>query len=392
MDMPSIGQPVRLDVDTDWEAVKESLSPILQKIEDGKKQYKTSYSFPNMNDRLSMFISSKMLMFWCFQAGMVTAAASTMAAAANTGAQGIGVKGAKLLLDLNLQDFAKKVVTKMARENQATAAGKLNLAAVNMGAGSLVTQLSAALLCAGHVSEAVEITAAFWDAAEESGMEPDVAAASAAPAVVQAVDAGHAVVVAAVQKELLEKEYTSLVIWLTVAVAKIEGRPDVVAAGTWAAMQGPSGSELASNVAAMTMVEGHYDVAASSAGKLYDLAGEESYRVVHVLAAAAKQAVGVRQGRAVVAVSELLIAEGREALVASSVAWMVENGDSDVAGKISMQAVAERKFGLMQKLVAEMVSQGKTKAAAMVAGAMGKDIWLKTLGKADSTVVELKIG
>ena len=49
MDMPSIGQPVRLDVDTDWEALKESLWAILQKIEDGKKQYTNLYSFPNMN-------------------------------------------------------------------------------------------------------------------------------------------------------------------------------------------------------------------------------------------------------------------------------------------------------------------------------------------------------
>lgn len=317
---------------------------------------------------------------------MVAAAASTMATAANAGAEGVGVQGAKLLLELNLHDFAHKVVRKMAQDKHATAAGKLNLAAVNMGAASLVTQLSAALLCAGHVSEAVEITAAFWDAAEESGMEPAVAAASAAPAVVQAVDAGHAAVVAAVQRELLEKEYIPLVIWLTVAVARMEGRPDVVASGTWAAMQCPGGIELAANVACLTMLDGHYDVAAASAGKLYDLAGKERDRVVQVLGAAAKQAVTVRQDFAVVAVSELLIDDGKEWLVAASVAWMVENGDSSDAAKVSMCAVREKKFGLVKTLVAEMISQGKMSAAAAVAGAMGKDVLQMALGRADSTV------
>lgn len=41
MDVSHIDHPVRLDIDADWEALKESLSAILQKIQDGKRHIST---------------------------------------------------------------------------------------------------------------------------------------------------------------------------------------------------------------------------------------------------------------------------------------------------------------------------------------------------------------
>jgi hypothetical protein len=304
-----------------------------------------------------------------------------MATAANAGMEDVGVKGAQFLLGLNLNVFARKVVLQMARGNNSTAAGKLNLAAVNMGAGTLVTQLSTELLCTGHVEEAADVTAAFWDAAQDSGMEPLVAAASAAPAVVKAIDAGHADVAANVQRVLIDRGYMSLVVWLSVAVVEHCHRPDAVAQGTWAALrtQGAEGTQVAADVAAMTMVEGFYEISATVGGELYDLACKEGCgdKAIEVLVLAAQEAVAIGHPEAVVAVTELLMGnDGRQNLAISSLIYMIEKnvGNTGVkdAAKVSMCAVREKKVQLTVLLCRGIAERRKTKLLGVVGGEMIK--------------------
>jgi hypothetical protein len=315
-------------------------------------------------------------------AGLVSAAASTMATAADAGMEEIGVKGAQILLGLNLNDFARKVVLKMARNNKSAQAGQLNLAAVNMGAVSLVTQLSTELLCTGHIKEAADVTAAFWNAAEAEGMEPSVAAASASPAVVKAIDAGHAVAAANVQRLLIERGYMSLVVWLSVSVVEHCHRPDAVALGTWAALttQGPEGLQLAADVAAMTMLEGFYQISATVGGELYDLACKEGCgdKAIEVLVLAAKQVVEILDHpEAIVAVTEILMKdENRQCLVISSLIYMVKKnlGGTGVedAAKISLCAVRERKVQLIVQLCRGIAAQGKERLLGDIGAEMVK--------------------
>lgn len=304
-----------------------------------------------------------------------------MASAANAGMEDVGVKGAQFLFGLNLNDFARKVVLQMARGNNSSAAGKLNLAAVNMGAATLVTQLSAELLCTGHVEEAAEVTAAFWDAAEESGMEPKIGAASAAPAVVKAIDAGHAGVASNVQTVLIDRGYMPLVVWLSIAVVDHCYRPDAVAQGTWAALttQGARGTQISADVAAMTMVEGFYEISAAVGGELYDVACKEGCgeKAVEVLVLAASQAVAIGHPKAVVAVTELLMRdENRQNIAISSLIYMVEEnvGNTGVedAAKVSLCAVREKKVQLTLQLCRGIAAKWKTKILGAVGGEMIK--------------------
>ena len=319
-------------------------------------------------------------------------AASALTAATNVGLTGSAVRSAELMLGMNMHAFAKKVVLKMAAgESTSAAAGKLNMAAVNMGASSLITELSSALLIGDHIEEAAEITAAFWDAALESNMEPLIAASSMAASVVIAVDAGHAASVAAVQRLLLERNYANLVVWLTVGVCRSEKRPDAVAKGTLEAVKQPGGKELAATVAAMTMAEGFYDVAAESAAEMYTLAeqmrkkmsdggGERSEDVVgvvvEIVGRAARQAIAVQQVAAVVEVSQILAVNSLD-LVVGVVVWMVENGNGNGladAAKVTVCAVKKRKFWMTWRLVYEMVRQGKGMVVLTLAGATGTEI------------------
>jgi hypothetical protein len=304
-----------------------------------------------------------------------------MATAANSGMEDIGVKGAQLLLGLNLNDFARKVVLQMARGKNASQAGKLNLAAVNMGAANLVTHLSTELLCTGHVEEAADVTAAFWDAAEENGLEPRVAAASAAPAVVNAIDAGHADVAANVQRLLIDRGYMPMVVLLSVAVVEQCHRPDAVALGSWTAIttQGAEGIQVAADVAAMTMVEGFYDISATVGGELYDLACKEGCgeKAIEVLCLAAKSAVAVGHPEAVVAVTELFLADSsRQNLAISSLIYMIEKnvGGTGVedAAKVSLCAVQQKKVKVTVQLCRGIAARGKARLLGVVGAEMIK--------------------
>jgi hypothetical protein len=312
------------------------------------------------------------------QPAAASAMASGVVAAANAGLEGAAVAGTQALLGLNMENFARDIVLCLVRDRQAHTVGKISVAAVENGAASLVQQLSVALLSSGHVEEAARVSAAFWDAAIEAGMHPLDVAASVAPAVAEAVDRGHSIQVAGVQRALLDSDHAPMAMWLLVALVERCSRLDAAASGTWTAVkEAKNGGDTVAAIAALSMLEGHADVVASVASRMHQLAKKDGLRdaAVAVVAAAASEAASVDRPDAVVAVSERLMELGEGDLVADSMAKMVEQGHNERVGKISLNAVMQKKTGLVAVLTRELAGSGKLSAATTAAGAAGMEAW-----------------
>ena len=154
-------------------------------------------------------------------------------------------------------------------------------------------------------------------------------------------------------------------------------RPDAVAAGTWAAVQGvPGGAALAAQVAALTMMEGYFYVVAAVTSRMYCLAGDKS-AVVDVVAAATAQAAAVGGQGDVAAVTALRVDLGRADLVAGVVAAMVENGQAQAVGGVMGQSV-RRPGGVRAsaRVLTHLVRGGKGRAAWTAAVEAGRQaLW-----------------
>lgn len=332
----------------------------------------------------SPFTSFILSYYFTLTAGLVTATANAMAASADAGLESVAVSGARFFLNtLNLEQFTRDVVIRMVQLQHDKQAGRLNLAAVCAGEFSLITRLSAALLCNGCAEEAAAVSQAFWEVANDTAPDdddsgtplpipPSTIAGTMAPAIVTAVDAGHALTVAEVQRLLIQRGCHLLVVWLTYAVATVEGRPDAVSKGTIAALGLPGGEDLASNIAALTMVEGHYEVAAKVAGLMYKDAKEDKTQsvddttlssqrlttiVTRVVANAASQSIGIRQIQPVIKVTELLFEQQDGELAAGAVMTMLFRGEVKAVATVSVRALHQGKRQLIVQLIMEMMAQ-----------------------------------
>jgi hypothetical protein len=310
------------------------------------------------------------------RAGLQEAAARGVAAAARSHPKA-GLTGARVLLKFGLDDFARDIVLSMARRpGGAAAAGAIHLSALDGPAGDAETlrRFAAALLRAGHVDEAAAVGAACWEAALAAGVPPAAAARSLAGAAVEAVDAGCAAAVAAVQARFAAAGLHHLAMWVTVAVAREEGRPDAAARATLAAMRQDGGAALAAACAALAMVEGHFLPVAAISAAMHALAadGAERAAVAAVVADASAQACAAGRPGAAAAVGELLLRKEALAphgadLMAASVDAMRREGRGDVVGEVAVAAARAGGPVPALLLARALAARGELAALALVA-------------------------
>jgi len=369
--------PLTVSVDASWEDVLEVVDNVVASLKNGTCSFSLTmapYIICEYSNLHSLVLREQNA------AGLVTATANAMAASASAGLEGVAVSGARFFLDtLNMEQFTRDVVIRMVQLQHDEQAGRLNLAAVNAGEFSLITRLSAALLCNGCAKEAAAVSKAFWEVANATDSDalpvpisPSTIASTMAPAIVTAVDAGHAKTVAEVQRLLIRKyQCHLLVVGLTYAVASIENRPDAVSKGTLAALSLPGGEALASSIAALTMVEGHFEVAAKVAGLMYQDAKkkyEKQYvdeksgklltnSVTTVIADAASQSIGIGQIQPVIKVTELLFEQQNGELAAGAVLTMLSRWEVKAIATVTIQALHQGKRQLVVQLIREMMAQ-----------------------------------
>ena len=292
--------------------------------------------------------------------------------AVNAGYEDAAVVGTKALLRCKLEDFVRNVVLLIVREQHSDVIGRLSVAATKKGGAELIHKLSTELLVHGHVEEAALASAAFWDAGLESGLSQEEMAKVMAPAVIDAVTQGHAEDMARTQKRLLEMDKGLLAQWLLVTLVNVYNRLDIAALGTWVAVKQVKGGVYAvACIAGLAMLEGHCDVVADVAEKMYEFARKENDLdpAADVVALAAAQVASVSHPEAAVDVSERLIELGATDLVVATVDEMLRMGHVDEVGQITWSAVKQRKVKLVKILTDELVALGKWDAVLSTAGA-----------------------
>lgn len=319
---------LRLDVDPDWKDLKERLDPVLTTI----------------------------------KSGVTHIVAKTMAAVAEGGMECAGVRGTKVLLGLNLEEFCRDVVVRMVEQNAQVAVAKMELCAMMSGGAILVQQLSLALLCSGHVWHAAAVTVAFVDECRRVRMTSHTIAGCISPAVVAAVDDGRGKEVACVQKLMVDEGYSDIVTWMTIHIAGDMGRPDAVAKGTVAAIVGVEGGhDMAASLAAKAMMMGFHDEVAASAVCMDELVTSfKDTKVVKVVASAA--ILGVEAGRTidVVWVSHHMARRGARRVVTRAMNDMAERGvyESRLAALVSSTAILHGFVPLTTMLIMDVLACG----------------------------------
>lgn len=210
----------------------------------------------------------------------------------------------------------REVVERLVREGNASAVGRLCVAAVQLGPeqADAIRQLSVQLLAAGSTDTAAAVAAAFWDEAAAAGAQPAAEPRAAAPAAPE----GEAPAAAGPAASLAEAAQSELTAW----VAALQLEPGAPAGGATAE---PAGGPVAESAAA--------GVLSPAAGNTPSLppaaqptAAELQQGAAVVLAAAVVEAVQLGHTGAVVAVTEQLMASGHQEMVRALVATMVEAG------------------------------------------------------------------
>ncbi|KAL4428435.1 hypothetical protein ABPG75_002524 [Micractinium tetrahymenae] len=229
---------------------------------------------------------------------LVAALAAAAAACARAGWPGLAAATARLLFSLGMAPILTDVAVQLAIKGQAAAAGALCVAAAEQGPAPLVHRLCVGLLTGGHTAAAAATAEACWRVAAAAGWQPMQTAALLAPAVVSAVDGGHAPAVAQTLQLLFNARQQPLLMWLLEAMAAGLERPDAAAAVAWEAMQHAGGAGkwsgegvlAASDLAALLTVDRHHQTSAALALHLYNRPGAAE-QVAAVLAAGNAQAI-----------------------------------------------------------------------------------------------------
>ncbi|GAB4813963.1 hypothetical protein N2152v2_001009 [Parachlorella kessleri] len=275
------------------------------------------------------------------------------------------------------------------RQGHKAEAGRMCTAAVEGGSAATVQQLSWLLLSAPPASRdnclltAAEVTAAFWAAGAVQGWPPEAVPRVMAPPVLQAIDAGFAGRVAAVQRLLFKQQLQPLLMWMQRAVVEDFGRPDAAAEACWDLMQLGAGHVVA-EVSALVIVEGHYGTAAPVSRELYRLEHEKHRQLVagdalppasavgrevaKVLAAANIQAAEAGTIAGVVEVVWRLYSDQQlSCLVDTQVAMALDLSRPSMAGKISWAAIQHGRAEAVVEISARLLLAGHSTAAAAIA-------------------------
>ncbi|PRW50944.1 Transmembrane protein [Chlorella sorokiniana] len=205
--------------------------------------------------------------------GAVAAAAAAVAAAVKSGGEAAMANAARGALVLNMDGFAREVVEKLVNNGDAAAAGRLCVAAIQMGPeqADAVRHIAVQLIASGSAATAATLGAAFWREAAAAGSTE--AAAPAGPA-----------------------QHTS---------------------------------------------------------------GELQAAAAVVFAAAAVEAVGQGHAATMVEVTQLLLDDGQQELVAALVATMVAAGHSKEAGTVSLEALAQGRHRVVEAISAELLQENE---------------------------------